>query len=82
MPGLLVGLNCPVRTVVLLSLMKEICSGGAMKSEWWKNNIVTVCNRPLTNQVIRAILCTWLRDQHLDNLIHHVTDKSVPVHGQ
>ena len=38
MPGLLVGLNCPVRTVVLLSLMKEICSGGVMKSEWWKNN--------------------------------------------
>ena len=49
--------------------------------------MVTTCNRPLTNQVIRVILCTWLREeplgeplnQHLDNLIHHVTDKSVSV---
>ena len=53
------------------------------------NNIVTECNDSLTNQVIRAILCTWLREeplgeplnQHLDNLIHHVTAKSVSVLG-
>ena len=43
---------------------------GPLFSHWYPhshisslNNIVTVCNRQLTNQVIRAILCTWLRDR-------------------